>query len=136
MKFASILKVSASGMDAQTLRMRMVAENIANADVAPNRPGEDPYRRKMLSFRNVLDREHGVRTLRADKVVFDKRPFLNRYEPSNPSADGAGYVKIPNVNSLIESMDMRQAQRSYEANLGVIEVAKNMISRTIDILRS
>ncbi|MFO0295372.1 MAG: flagellar basal body rod protein FlgC [Rhodospirillales bacterium] len=136
MKFASILKVSASGMDAQTLRMRMVAENIANAEVAPNRPGEDPYRRKMLSFRNVLDREHGVRTLRADKVVFDKRPFLTRYEPANPSADGAGYVKIPNVNSLIESMDMRQAQRSYEANLGVIEVAKNMISRTIDILRS
>ncbi len=136
MKFASILKISAAGMDAQTLRMRMVAENMANADVAPNRPGEDPYRRKMLSFRNVMDRESGVRTLRADRIVFDKRPFQSRYEPSNPSADGAGYVKVPNVNSIIESMDMRQAQRSYEANLGVIEVAKNMISRTIDILRS
>lgn len=135
MKFASILKISASGMDAQTLRMRMVAENIANADVAPNRPGEDPYRRKMLSFRNVLDREHGVRTVRADRVVYDKRGFQTRYEPSNPSADATGYVKIPNVNSVIETMDMRQAQRSYEANLGVIEVAKNMISRTIDILR-
>lgn len=135
MKFASILKISASGMDAQTLRMRMVAENMANADVAPNRPGEDPYRRKMLSFRNVLDREHGVRTVRADRVVFDKRGFQTRYEPSNPSADATGYVKIPNVNSVIETMDMRQAQRSYEANLGVIEVAKNMISRTIDILR-
>lgn len=136
MKFASILKVSAAGMDAQTLRMRMVAENMANADVAPNRPGEDPYRRKMLSFRNVVDREHGVRTLRADRIVYDKRPFQTRHEPSNPSADAAGYVKVPNVNSIIESMDMRQAQRSYEANLGVIEVAKNMISRTIDILRS
>jgi flagellar basal-body rod protein FlgC len=136
MKFASILKISAAGMDAQTLRMRMVAENMANADVAPNRPGEDPYRRKMLSFRNVMDRESGVRTLRADRIVLDKRPFQTRYEPSNPSADGAGYVKVPNVNSIIESMDMRQAQRSYEANLGVIEVAKNMISRTIDILRS
>lgn len=135
MKFASILKISASGMDAQTLRMRMVAENIANADVAPNRPGEDPYRRKMLSFRNVLDREHGVRTVRADRVVYDKRGFQTRYEPSNPSADATGYVKVPNVNSIIETMDMRQAQRSYEANLGVIEVAKNMISRTIDILR-
>jgi len=135
MKFSSILKISASGMDAQTLRMRMVAENIANADVAPNRPGEDPYRRKMLSFRNVLDREHGVRTVRADRVVYDKRGFQTRYEPSNPSADATGYVKIPNVNSVIETMDMRQAQRSYEANLGVIEVAKNMISRTIDILR-
>jgi flagellar basal-body rod protein FlgC len=129
MKFASILKISAAGMDAQTLRMRMVAENMANADVAPNRPGEDP-------FRNVMDRESGVRTLRADRIVLDKRPFQTRYEPSNPSADGAGYVKVPNVNSIIESMDMRQAQRSYEANLGVIEVAKNMISRTIDILRS
>jgi flagellar basal-body rod protein FlgC len=136
MKFASILKISAAGMDAQTLRMRMVAENMANADVAPNRPGEDPYRRKMLSFRNVMDRESGVRTLRADRIVLDKRPFQTRYEPSNPSADGAGSVKVPNVNSIIESMDMRQAQRSYEANLGVIEVAKNMISRTIDILRS
>ena len=136
MKFASILKISAAGMDAQTLRMRMVAENMANADVAPNRPGEDPYRRKMLSFRNVMDRESGVRTLRADRIVLDKRPFQTRYEPSNPSADGAGYVKVPNVNSIIESMDMRQAQRSYEANLGVIEVAKNMISRTIDFLRS
>jgi flagellar basal-body rod protein FlgC len=136
MKFASILKISAAGMDAQTLRMRMVAENMANADVAPKRPGEDPYRRKMLSFRNVMDRESGVRTLRADRIVLDKRPFQTRYEPSNPSADGAGYVKVPNVNSIIESMDMRQAQRSYEANLGVIEVAKNMISRTIDILRS
>jgi flagellar basal-body rod protein FlgC len=116
MKFASILKISAAGMDAQTLRMRMVAENMANADVAPNRPGEDPYRRKMLSFRNVMDRESGVRTLRADRIVLDKRPFQTRYEPSNPSADGAGYVKVPNVNSIIESMDM--------------------ISRTIDILRS
>lgn len=135
MKFASILKISASGMDAQTLRMRMVAENMANADVAPNRPGEDPYRRKMLSFRNVLDKEHGVRTVRADRVVYDKRGFQTRYEPSNPSADATGYVKVPNVNSIIETMDMRQAQRSYEANLGVIEVAKNMISRTIDILR-
>ena len=135
MKFASILKISAAGMDAQTLRMRMVAENMANADVAPNRPGEDPYRRKMLSFRNVLDREHGVRTVRADRVVFDKRGFNSRYEPSNPSADAAGYVKVPNVNTIIETMDMRQAQRSYEANLGVIEVAKSMISRTIDILR-
>ena len=135
MNFSSILKVSASGMDAQTLRMRMVAENIANGEVAPNRPGEDPYRRKMPAFRNVLDREHGVRTLRADRVVLDKRAFQTRYEPSNASADPAGYVKIPNVNSVIEMMDMRQAQRSYEANLGVIEVAKNMISRTIDILR-
>jgi flagellar basal-body rod protein FlgC len=135
MDLTAVLKVSAAGMDAQTTRMRMVAENIANADAVPTKPGEDPYRRKMVAFRNVLDRETGARVVHANRLVFDKAAFQLRYDPSNPAADDKGYVRMPNVNTLIETMDMRQAQRSYEANLGVIEIAKNMVARTIDILR-
>jgi len=116
--------------------MRTVAENLANADSLPTTPDEDPYRRKMVSFRNVLDRTLGARTPKADRVVQDASEFGKRYDPQHPGADGDGYVAIPNINPLIEVMDMRQAQRSYEANLGVIEIAKSMISRTIDILRN
>jgi flagellar basal-body rod protein FlgC len=135
MDLKSVLRISASGMEAQGTRMRTIAENMANADAIPTTPGEEPYRRRMVAFRNVLDRELGVRTLKADRMVHDTAQPRLVYEPTNPAADDKGYVKAPNVNSLIEVMDMRQAQRSYEANLGVIEVAKNMISRTIDILR-
>ena len=135
MDLKSVLRISASGMEAQGTRMRTIAENMANADAIPTTPGEEPYRRRMVAFRNVLDRELGVRTLKADRMVHDKAQPRLVYEPTNPAADDKGNVKAPNVNSLIEVMDMRQAQRSYEANLGVIEVAKNMISRTIDILR-
>lgn len=135
MDLSSLLKVSAAGMDAQGTRMRAIAENLANADATPSKPGEEPYKRKLVSFRNVLDREAGMRLLKADRVTTDKKEPQLRYDPSNPAADDKGYVKMPNVNSMIEIMDMRQAQRSYEANLGVIEIAKNMIARTIDILR-
>jgi len=135
MDLKSVLRISASGMEAQGTRMRTIAENMANADAIPTTPGEEPYRRRMVAFRNVLDRELGVRTIKADRMVHDKAQPRLVYEPTNPAADDKGSVKAPNVNSLIEVMDMRQAQRSYEANLGVIEVAKNMISRTIDILR-
>ena len=135
MDLSSLLKISSAGMDAQGTRMRTIAENLANADATPGKPGEEPYKRKLVSFRNVLDREAGMRVLKADRIVTDKKEAQLRYDPSNPAADEKGYVKMPNVNSMIEIMDMRQAQRSYEANLGVIEIAKNMIARTIDILR-
>jgi flagellar basal-body rod protein FlgC len=135
MDLSSLLKISAAGMDAQGTRMRAIAENMANADATPSKAGEEPYKRKLVSFRSVLDREIGARVLKADRVITDKSEARLRYDPSNPAADEKGYVKMPNVNTLIEAMDMRQAQRSYEANLGVIEIAKNMIARTIDILR-
>jgi flagellar basal-body rod protein FlgC len=135
MDLTSLLKISAAGMDAQGTRMRTIAENMANADATPSNPGEEPYKRKLVSFRSVLDREVGVRVIKADRIITDKSEARLRYDPSNPAADEKGYVKVPNVNSMIEAMDMRQAQRSYEANLGVIEIAKNMIARTIDILR-
>jgi flagellar basal-body rod protein FlgC len=136
MDLSKVLKISAAGMDAQNARMRTIAENLANADSLPSQPGEDPYRRKLVTFKNVLDRTIGLRTPRADRVVNDMSEFRRRHDPQHPAADADGYVAAPNVNSLIEVMDMRQAQRSYEANLGVIEIAKSMIARTIDILRN
>ena len=129
------MRVSAAGMAAQSTRMRVIAENIANADSLGETPGADPYRRKTISFRNLLDRELGAQTVRVGRIGTDKTSFTRRYEPSHPAADAEGYVLAPNVNNLIEAMDMRQAQRSYDANISVIETSKSMISRTIDILR-
>jgi len=135
MDLSKTLKISAAGMQAQNTRMRTIAENLANADSLAEAPGADPYRRKMLTFKNVLDRTTGVELVRPDRVIRDKSDFQKRFDPNHPAADADGYVQAPNVNSLIEVMDMRQAQRGYEANLSVIEVAKTMILRTIDILR-
>jgi flagellar basal-body rod protein FlgC len=135
MDLSKTLKISAAGMQAQNARMRTIAENLANADSLAVSPGADPYRRKMLTFKNALDRATGVELVRPDKVIRDKSDFQKRYDPNHPAADADGYVQAPNVNSLIEVMDMRQAQRGYEANLNVIEVAKTMLLRTIDILR-
>jgi flagellar basal-body rod protein FlgC len=135
MDLSTVLKISAAGLSAQQTRMRVVAENIGSADTTASKPGEEPYKRKMVAFRSVLDREMGGRVVKADRIVTDKAEPRLRYDPSNPAADEKGYVKQPNINTMIEAMDMRQAQRSYEANLSVIEIAKNMISRTIDILR-
>ncbi len=135
MDLSKTLKISAAGMQAQNARMRTIAENLANADSLADTPGADPYRRKMLTFKTVLDRASGVALVQPDKVIKDKSEFQKRFDPSHPGADADGYVMAPNVNSLIEAMDMRQAQRSYEANLSVIEVAKSMLLRTIDILR-
>ena len=136
MDLSKSMKISAAGMESQSARMRTIAENLANAKSLPQTPGAEPYRRKMLTFKNVLDRTTGANLVRADRLAQDKSEFQKRFEPNHPGADAEGYVKAPNVNSLIEVMDMRQAQRSYEANLSVIEVSKTMILRTIDLLRS
>jgi flagellar basal-body rod protein FlgC len=130
-----ILDVSASGLKAQSDRMRVIAENLANASSAANEPGGEPYRRKLVTFKNVLDRELGVANVEVDEIKGDQRPFERRYDPGHPGADKNGYVLMPNVNSLIETTDMREAQRSYEANLGMITVAKDMLRRTIDLLQ-
>ena len=129
------LMISAAGMKVQGERLRVVAENLANADSVAERPGADPYRRKTITFRNELDRQLGIETVQVDKVGVDRSDFRMKYDPGNPAADDKGYVKLPNVNSLIEMTDMREAQRSYEANLRAIEVARNMLQRTIDLLR-
>jgi flagellar basal-body rod protein FlgC len=129
------LMISAAGMRAQGQRLRVVAENLANADSVAEVAGGDPYRRKTISFKNALDKELGLETVQVSKVGVDPSDFRMKYEPGNPAADAKGYVKLPNVNSLIEMTDMREAQRSYEANLRAIEVARTMLQRTIDLIR-
>jgi flagellar basal-body rod protein FlgC len=129
------LMISAAGMRVQGQRLRVVAENLANADSVSEVPGGDPYRRKTISFKSALDRELGMDTVQVGKVGVDPSDFRMKYEPGNPAADAKGYVKLPNVNSLIEMTDMREAQRSYEANLRAIEVARTMLQRTIDLIR-
>ena len=124
------IKISTAGMRVQGTRLRVISENIANADSLPDGPGDLPYRRKQVSFKNVLDR-----TLDAQRVKVDKTDFDKKFDPQHPAADENGYVEVPNVNPLVEMMDMREAQRSYEANLSIIQVSKSMLTRTIDMLR-
>ena len=135
MEFAKTLMISASGMRAQGQRMRIISENLANANSLPQSPNDEPYRRKLPTFKNVLDRTAGVEKVAVGRIELDKSAFGKRYDPSHPGADAAGYVQLPNVNSLIEMMDMREAQRSYEANLNIITSVRQMMKRTVDILR-
>ncbi|MDH3791775.1 MAG: flagellar basal body rod protein FlgC [Rhodospirillales bacterium] len=135
MDLVKALNVSASGLKAQGTRLRVIAENIANAESTAQRPGAEPYRRRVVTFGNVLDRELGAETVRVDGIVPDRSEFRRRFEPGHPAADDKGYVLTPNVNSLLEVADMREAQRSYEANLKVIQSSRAMLQQTIDILR-
>jgi len=130
------MTVSAAGMKAQGSRLKVIAENLANANTTGETPGDLPYRRKVVTFQNVLDRQAGVNAVRVAKVDVDRSDFQRRYDPAHPSADSDGYVLLPNVNSLVEAMDMREAQRSYEANLSVIEATRTMLNRTVELLRS
>ncbi len=128
--------ISASGMRAQGQRLRVLSENLANANTLPLSPNEDPYRRKIITFRSELDKATGAEMVKVRRIGVDRSDFGMKYDPDHPGADANGYVRTPNVNSLIEMMDMKEAQRSYEANLNVIEASKAMLMRTIDILRS
>ncbi|MFN4011849.1 flagellar basal body rod protein FlgC [Pannonibacter sp.] len=135
MDLVKSLFVSASGLKAQNGRIRVIAENIANADSTGKTPEEDPYRRKIPTFKNQFDRALQAETVALGRIEEDRSQFPTRYEPGHPAADANGNVRMPNVNSLVESVDMREAQRSYEANLNVIEATRRMLQRTIDILR-
>jgi flagellar basal-body rod protein FlgC len=136
MDFIKTLTIAASGLRAQAGRMRIISENIANADSTPQRPGSDPYRRKIPTFRSELDRTIDTQLVELGKVQTDSSSFRLKYEPGHPAADTNGNVKYPNVNPLIEMTDMREAQRSYEANINVISATRRMIQRTIDILKA
>lgn len=125
---------AAKGMKAQGVRMRVISENMANADTTATTPDGSPYQRKIVTFKNMLDKASGLKEVKADKVVSDGSDFIMKYEPGHPAADKNGYIKTPNVNPLVEMMDMKEAQRSYEANLGVIDMAKSMLLRTLDLL--
>jgi len=135
MELDKALSIAASGMDAQTTRLRVIAENLANQDSTGSKPGADPYRRKTVAFENQLDRQLGAQTVRVKQVGQDKSDFPLRYDPSNPAANAQGYVKEPNVNGLVEIMDMREAERSYSANLSVMQASRSMLTRTIDLLK-
>lgn len=128
------MRISSAGMRAQGTRLRVISENLANANSLPQEKGQKPYRRKVVTFKNVLDRSLGMNTVRTGKIQTDRSDFGKRHDPSHPAADADGYVLTPNVNSLIEMTDMREAQRSYEANLSVIKVSKSMLSQAIGLL--
>jgi flagellar basal-body rod protein FlgC len=136
MDFVKSIAIAASGLRAQAGRMRVISENIANADSTAQTAGGDPYRRRVPTFRAELDRSLEARVVSLGPVRNDPSEFQVRFEPGNPAADAAGNVKYPNVNSLVEMTDMRDAQRSYEANVNVIGATRRMIQRTLDILRS
>jgi flagellar basal-body rod protein FlgC len=134
--FLKSIAIAASGLRAQAGRMRVISENIANADSTAPRAGADPYRRKIPTFRSEMDRALEAQTIQMGRTRTDQSDFRTKYEPGHPAADANGYVKYPNVNSLIEMTDMREAQRSYESNLNVIGATRRMIQRTLEILRA
>lgn len=134
--FLRSMSVATSGLRAQAGRMRVISENIANADSTAKTAGGDPYRRKIPTFSSELDRTIESRVVSLGKIKTDTSDFRIKHEPGNPAADASGNVKYPNVNSLVEMTDMREAQRSYEANLNIISATRRMIQRTLDILKA
>ena len=135
MDIAKALALSARGMDVQTARLRTIAENLANQDTTGATPGAEPYRRKLITFENRMDQALGNATVRVKEIGRDLGTLPLRYDPANPAANTEGYVKLPNVNSFTEVMDMQEAQRSYSANLSVMEVSRGMLTRTIEMLK-
>lgn len=134
MDFSTSMAVAASGLRAQSQRMKTIAENIANASSTSATPGGDPYRRKIATQKSSFDRELGANLVQSGKPIQDASEFRTQYDPGNPNADKQGYVKLPNVDPLIEIMDMKEAQRSYEADLTIMDATKQMLSRTVDLL--
>ncbi len=136
MEFNKTMGIAAAGLVAQSTRIRVISENMANSDSVASQPGGEPYRRQVVMFKNFFDRELEANLVQVDRVLEDRKsPFGRRFDPNHPAADDQGYVLTPNVTGLVEMMDLRQAQRSYEANLKVIESARAMVGRTIELLR-
>ena len=127
--------IAVSGMKAQSERLRIISENMANADPIGIRPGEDPYRRQVVTFKDYIDKETGAKMVKVDKVVPDESQFPLKYDPNHPAANAEGYVAMPNVNPLIEMMDLKEAQRSYDANLSMMQTARDMNSKVLDLLK-
>jgi flagellar basal-body rod protein FlgC len=129
------IEVSASGTKFQAERLKLAAENLANEDSVSTQPGGNPYRRKIVFAKNIYDKKLKTRLVKVKKYDFDKSPFKMKYDPNHPSADLNGYVKLPNVEKIIEKADATESQRSYEANLGMIDISKQLINKTIDSMR-
>lgn len=135
MDLSSAMTIAAAGMRAQSARLQVTAENLANAESTGLSAGDDPFRRRTVSFTERRDRATGAELVGVSRYGLDASPFELRHEPGHPAADADGNVKYPNVNPLIELVDMREAQRSYEANLNALQLARSMIGRTLDLLR-
>lgn len=130
------LKIAGSGLEAQSARLRIVSENLANAQSTGLTPGANPYTRKTVTFASEMDRVAGVDLVRVRNIGFDRAPFRIEQDPGNPAADANGFVKLPNINIVMEMADMREANRSYEANLQIVKQTRDLSSMTIDLLRS
>lgn len=131
----SVMRTASSGLQSQSMRLKIVSENLANLDSTGRTPGADAYRRKMVTFEQALDQATGAELVNVERVVRDKGPFRTEYQPGHPAADATGYVKLPNVNMVVEMADMREASRSYEANLQMIRQAREMTSMMVDLLK-
>ena len=129
------MHIAASGMLAQNVRVRVISQNIANSDSLATKPGELPFRRQTVSFRNELNRALGTNTVKVHEIGVDKSAFGSRLDPGHPASDENGYVQLPNVKRMIEMVDLRAAQRSYQANLRVVDIARTMVSRTLELLK-
>ena len=135
MDMTDTVHISAAGLAAQSARLKIIAQNIANAESVGTRDGAEPYRRQTVTFKDALDKESGIKMVKTDKVSPDKSDFIKRFDPNNPNADAQGYVLYPNVNPMIEMVDMREARRAYEANLNVIEASKSMFADTLSVIK-
>jgi len=130
------IQVATSGLEAQSARMRVAAENLANANSTAEAPGGDPYTRKTITFEDEMDRTAGIDLVQVKDIGTDTAPYKIEYDPSNPAADDRGFVKMPNVNIMTEMADMREANRSYTANLEVIKQSRQLYMMTVDLLRN
>ena len=135
MDLSDAMHVAAAGMRVQATRMRVVAQNLANAESTALRPGGTPYRRQTITFANTLDRALGIERVTVARIGTDPSPFGKELDPAHPAADADGYVLLPNVNPLLEMTDLREAQRSFEANLDAMSLARSMLQQTLDLLR-
>ena len=131
----SVMRTASSGLQSQSMRLKVISENLANIESTGNSPGADAYRRKMVTFEQSLDEVTGAELVTVERLIRDEQPFRTEYRPGHPAADASGYVKMPNVNMMVEMADMREAGRSYEANLQMIRQAREMTSLMIDLLR-
>lgn len=131
----SVMRAASSGLESQSMRLKVISENLANMESTGTTPGADPYRRKIVTFEQALDAATGAETVGIGQILRDQKPFRTEYDPGNPAADATGYVKRPNVEMLVEMADMREASRSYEANLQMIKQARDMSAVMIDLLK-
>lgn len=132
----SAMSAASSGLRAQTVRIRLSAENLANANSTGETPGADPYRRKEAVFKSYMDKDAGTERVKVSGVRYDNSAFRIKYDPSHPAADENGMVKLPNVSALTEMTDLREAQRAYEANLNIVEASRSMLLSAVDILKA